>query len=642
MAESEAQFRALADNMPQLACVADVDGSVLWYNRRWHQYCGTTPERMLGWDWQSVHDPEVLPSVLERWRASVATGVPFEMTFPLRGADGVFRPFLTRMEPVRDKRGRITRWFGTNTDVTERRAAEVVNARLAAIVASTEDAIISYAPEDGHVLSWNKGAERLFGYTEAEMVGSLATRLRPSDLPEDERVGIVAWVLAGRAVMAHETVRVTKSGKRIPVSITASRMLGADGRVIGVSAIFHDLRSRLSSEARLRDSQEALRQAQKLEAIGQLAAGVAHDFNNILQGVMGGLELLLDEVEADGTAREIAELALHSARRGSGLTHHLLAYARKQVLQPKRVEVAPFLAEMQQLLARTLGPHVSVEVRADPVAPSIEVDPGQLHTALLNLALNAAHSMPGGGKLSLNAREIENDHRWVVVAVTDTGTGMDKATLAKACEPFFTTKGLDGTGLGLSMVQGFAEQSGGHVRIASAPGQGTTVMLWLPVAATPPSGSGRPQVPQAALRGSGRILLVDDVAEVLVTAGVSLERAGFKVTRVNGGEQALAALAMGGSGTRCDALVTDYAMPGMNGMGLIEQARALQPGLPALLITGFAEVAGGTEPLPESVTVLRKPFQRRELVEAVLTAMECSTLVQKRLDTDRESNGRQR
>jgi len=748
--DSEARFRALADNMPQLAWMADADGSIVWYNRRWHEYCGTTPEQMRGWGWEAVHDPRVLPDVLERWRACIATGAPFEMIFPLRGADGVFRPFLTRVRPVRDApdaehpEGQVTRWFGTNTDVTENHAAEAANAHLAAIVESSDDAIVSFAPEDRRILTWNKGAERLFGYTEAEMVGGPANRLRPPDLPEDERGGVAAWVMAGRPVVAHETVRVSKDGERIPVSITATRMLAPDGRVIGVSDIFHDLRPRVRADAalreseaqfratfeqaavgiahvgldgrwlrvnarlcamlgyteaellgalfqdithpddveanlaharqlsagevatysmekrylrpdgrllwafltsalvrtsdgtpryfvsvieditarkraeeRLRESEAQLRQAQKLEAIGRLAAGVAHDFNNLLQGVNGGLELVLDEVEAGTPAHEFAELALGSAKRGATLTHQLLSYARKQMLRPQPIDLAPFLSEMQRLLARTLGPHIAVKVRTGRATPPVQVDPGQLQTALLNLAINAAHAMPRGGTLLLDARGGSRDGgQRVVIAVTDTGAGMDAATLAQVFEPFFTTKGLDGTGLGLSMVQGFAVQSGGEVRIASAPGKGTTVMLWLP-AAKLGSSSDEQQSAPGRLWGSGRLLLVDDVADVLVTASAFLERAGFQVVQAESGNQALAVLA---AGERFDALVTDYAMPGMNGVELIEQARTVQPGLPALLITGFAEV-GGADALPEAVAVLRKPFQRRELVEAVLQAM---------------------
>lgn len=742
--ESEARFRALADNMAQLAWMADADGSIAWYNQRWHEYCGTTPEQMQGWGWQSVHDPEVLPSVLEHWRGSITTGAPFEMTFPLRGADGVFRPFLTRVEPIRDEGGRVTRWFGTNTDVTGQREVEAANAHLAAIVASSEDAIVSYAPQDGRVLSWNKGAEQLFGYAETEMVGGPATRLLPPDLPEDERGGLFTRAMAGHTVVAHETVRVSKNGERVPVSISVTQMLSPDGRVVGVSAIFRDLRPRLRAEAALRESEAqfratfeqaavgvahvgldgrwlrvngrlcamlgytetellartfqevthpddlepnlahvrrlvsgevarfstekrylrrdgsfvwaaltsalrrdpdssaplhlisvveditarkraeerlhesegALREAQKLEAIGRLAAGVAHDFNNILQGVSGALELVLDEVETGTPAHEFVQLALGSAKRGSTLTHHLLSYARKQMLQPAQLDLAPFLTDMQRLLARTLGPHIRVEALVDRATPSVEVDPGQLHTALLNLAINAAHAMPKSGTLSLDAREDSGaEQRWVVIAVTDTGMGMDTATLAQACEPFFTTKGADGTGLGLSMVQGFVEQSGGEMRIASAPGQGTTVQLRLPAAIAAASDGPEAQATSVEQQGgSGRVLLVDDVSEVLVTAGAFLERAGFQVSRAENGDQALALLA---AGERFDALVSDYAMPGLNGLGLIEQVRAVQPNLPALLITGFAEV-DSADTLPAAVAILCKPFQRRQLVEAVL------------------------
>jgi CheY-like chemotaxis protein len=224
--------------------------------------------------------------------------------------------------------------------------------------------------------------------------------------------------------------------------------------------------------------------------------------------------------------------------------------------------------------------------------------------------------MPRGGTLLLGAQVDSADQERVVIAVTDTGAGMDAATLAQVFEPFFTTKGLDGTGLGLSMVQGFAVQSGGEVRIESAPGKGTTVMLWLPVAQMANNSREQQSVP-ARLRGSGRLLLVDDVVDVLVTASAFLERAGFQVVQAGSGDQALAVLA---AGERFDALVTDYAMPGLNGVELIEQARTLQPGLAVLLITGFAEV-GGADTLPRAVAVLRKPFQRRELVAALLQVM---------------------
>jgi signal transduction histidine kinase len=372
-------------------------------------------------------------------------------------------------------------------------------------------------------------------------------------------------------------------------------------------------RLRLLKDLRNRDAQ--LVQSQKLEAIGRLAAGVAHDFNNILQSVTSGLELMLDDAEAGSASQALGETALNSARRGSYLTQHLLSYARKQMLQPKLLDIAQFLTEMERLLSRTLGTDIVVKSKIEKHLPHVFVDPGQLQTALLNFAFNAAYAMPAGGMLLLEGYTGGDKDRCVVIAVTDTGVGMDEATLAQAFEPFFTTKGLEGSGLGLSMVQGFAEQSGGSVAVESVLGKGTKVQLRLP-AALPKSKSEDRKSALAGLRGSGLILVVDDTPEVLMMMAVALERAGFQVARAMGGRQAIAHLE---SGERFDVLLTDYAMPGMNGAELIGRVRAIQPELAILVVTGFAE--GITAEIPEGVEVIRKPFQREELVEAILRTM---------------------
>ncbi|MBV9118752.1 MAG: response regulator, partial [Acetobacteraceae bacterium] len=368
--------------------------------------------------------------------------------------------------------------------------------------------------------------------------------------------------------------------------------------------------------------EETLRHGQKMEAIGRIAAGVAHDFNNILQSVMGGLELVLDEVETGTPAHGFAEVAIRAASRGAYLTHHLLAYARKQVLSPRVVDLAAFIAEMRTFLARTLGPHIAIEVCVDRATPPVEVDPSQLQTAVLNLAINAAHAMPRGGTLSLGVREesAAGEH-WIVLAVSDTGVGMDAATLAQACEPFFTTKGLEGTGLGLSMVQGFAEQSRGRLHIASTPGEGTTVELRLPPAAAEARRAAR-QPGQVGPRAGGRVLLVDDDPDVLVTTGAFLDRAGFQVVRASSGDEALALLARGDE--RFDALVSDYAMPGLNGAGLAVESQSVQPGLPVVVITGFASFKEAAA-LPEGTVMLHKPFQREHLITALRGVMRCDT-----------------
>jgi PAS domain S-box-containing protein len=376
--------------------------------------------------------------------------------------------------------------------------------------------------------------------------------------------------------------------------------------------------SRLLGEmaARAR-AEEALYHAQKLEAIGRLAAGVAHDFNNVLQSIVSSLELVLDDLVGGSAAHEFADIALEATKRGSSLTGHLLSYARKQMLRPRATALAPFLADLESLLSRSLGPQISIHVRLDG-QPSVLVDPGQLQTALLNLAINSAHAMPQGGTLRIDVKEARADYPWVVLTVTDGGQGMDAETLARAVEPFFTTKGTDGTGLGLSMVQGFVEQTGGKMYIESTPARGTRIEMCLP-----------PSAPEVQRRSSGhlatrlgRILLVDDTPDVLLATGAFLTKAGFTVCCAGSGEQALALLA---EDQLFDALVTDYAMPGLSGVDLITKGRIVQPGLPAVIITGFAGLANAAT-VPVRTLLLQKPFQRSELIDSITRVMEPNSL----------------
>jgi signal transduction histidine kinase/ActR/RegA family two-component response regulator len=363
-----------------------------------------------------------------------------------------------------------------------------------------------------------------------------------------------------------------------------------------------------------RNTDAQLRQSQKLEAIGRLAAGVAHDFNNILQSVISSLESALEDTQSGTPAHEFTGIALKSAIQGSSLTSYLLSYARKQMLQPKPVDLSSFLSEMQRLLSRTLGPQFQIDLKAAQVPTTIHVDSGQLHTALLNLSINASHAMPGGGTLTLETYEERVDKRQcVVIRVRDTGTGIDKATLTHVFEPFFTTKGLNGSGLGLSMVQGFAHQSGGGVRIESLQGEGTVVDLWLPVHSMTLATTIEPGIP-AKLHGAGRIMLVDDAADVLATVAAFLEKAGFQVVKAASGVDALAILKQS---EPFDVIVTDYAMAGMNGVELITKARLTKPKIAALLISGFTEVRP-TDTLPFGVNLLRKPFLRRQMITALL------------------------
>ena len=391
------------------------------------------------------------------------------------------------------------------------------------------------------------------------------------------------------------------------------------------AALAAALRERADAEARLRDlqtrdraelerlvdersralqaTQSQLLQAQRMEAVGQLTAGVAHDFNNMLQVQMGGLEMVLDLVRGDAEATRFTEMAIAASEHGAKLTHALLAFSRKQVLKPEAVNLSVLLERLRGLLKRTLDPRINLQldIPADIVGPL--ADAAQLEAALLNLCLNGRDAMgEAGGLLLLQARAgvdapgapdgIDRLHA-VVLSVSDAGSGMDPATLARVCEPFFTTKGAGrGSGLGLSMVQGFVRQSGGELRIDSAPGEGTRVELWLPEAAsrsksTAAIEAARAQeaAPSRAVAG-GQVLLVEDEPNLRELIGTALVQAGFDVTVLSSG---VAALALLRDGTHVQALVTDYAMPDMTGGELVREARRLRPCLPALIITGYAD-----------------------------------------------------
>jgi PAS domain S-box-containing protein len=480
--------------------------------------------------------------------------------------------------------------------------------------------------QNGTILYGNRRLATMLGLPLEHLAGQA---LQTFVLAENVAVLSRLFAQAGHGAARGEITLRGERDRQVPVQISLG-YLRRDGDQTVLCGMLTDLteqhehrremadnNARLEAEiANRKQVEDVLRHAQKLEAIGALAAGVAHDFNNILQSIVGCLELVQDDFAADAPGRRFVDIALNAAVRGSSLTHHLLSYARQQILQPHTVALAPILAELQEMLTRTLRPNVTVQVHTHQM-PAIVVDPGQLQTALLNLAINASHAMPQGGSVSIEAHvESVGGAPWVRIAVTDTGIGMDEATLARATEPFFTTKGVNGCGLGLSMVHGFAAQSGGRFNITSAPGAGTTVELWLPTAAAAEPHS--PAAGPAGRHATGRILLVDDNDDVLVTTGAFLKKAGFEVVQAASGEQALALLTAGG---RFDALVSDHAMPGMNGAELLAAAHLHQPGLSAVIITGFADASYAAS-LPAATPVLHKPFQHFDLIAALRLVIE--------------------
>jgi signal transduction histidine kinase/CheY-like chemotaxis protein len=386
---------------------------------------------------------------------------------------------------------------------------------------------------------------------------------------------------------------------------------------------------------RTREREEALAQlheAQKLETIGQLTGGVAHDFNNLLTPVMGNLDMLRRRISADDArSQRLVENALQATGRAATLVQRLLAFARRQDLQPRAVDVSGLIMGLEDLVTRSIGPTIKVAVDAPANLPAARVDPSQLELAVLNLAINARDAMPGGGRLAMEVRSDEvaasrsdrlREGRYIRISVIDTGVGMDASTLKRAIEPFFSTKGLGkGTGLGLSMVHGLAAQSGGALKLSSTPGIGTRAELWLPAADEEAAANEQVHVEAVLAARPATVLLIDD--EELVRAGTAemLMDLGYSVIQVGSGVEALAVLR-----TReidIDVLVTDYLMPAMSGADLVREALRIRPGLPTLLITGYTNlIQGPGAELPR----LAKPFRQAELATRIAELIETANL----------------
>ncbi|MCW5772103.1 MAG: response regulator, partial [Rhodospirillaceae bacterium] len=429
----------------------------------------------------------------------------------------------------------------------------------------------------------------------------------------------------GRAMRNFETRYVHKDGSAVPLAWTG---------IWSEAEQLHFFVGRDMTERNAAD--EKLRRAQRLEAVGQLTGGIAHDFNNLLTVVIGNLDLLQSRLAADPAAAKLAESALQASLRGAALTRQLLAFARRQPLVSKVIDVNERVSAIFALLQRTLGEQIAIQTSLDPDLWPALVDPVQLESAVVNLAINARDAMPKGGNLLIDTANKRVDESYVastldatpgdyvMLGVSDTGTGMSPETLARVFEPFFTTKPAgQGTGLGLSMVYGFAKQSQGHVQIYSEVGEGTSVRLYLPRApgdAVAEASVATPDTPPRARAGE-RILAVEDNADVRQTVTGQLVEFGYDVVAAENAEEALAILARDGN---FDLLFTDVVMPGgANGYDLARHARQLRPGLKVLLTSGFhAHSLAAKERDGKANPLLMKPYRRTELAAKVRAVLD--------------------
>lgn len=603
----------------------DAGGHVASWNPGAQRFKGYTSEEILGVHFSRFYTPEDLATDLPARALRQAAGQGrFEQEgWRLRKNGERFWAHVV-IDPIRSPAGEIIGFAKITRDLSERKAAEEAlrksEQQFRLLVQGVTDYAIYMLSPAGEVTNWNPGAARIKGYLPDEVIGRHFSLFytpedRASRLPE-----LALRTAAAEGRFEREGWRVRKDGSRFWAHVVIDAIRDDSGSVIGFAKITRDDTERMKAEKALAATREALFQSQKLEAIGQLTGGVAHDFNNLLTAVLGSLELVRNRLAYDPRISPLVDNAIQGAQRGAALTQRMLAFARKQDLQLEPVELSGLVRGMLDFLRRTIGGQVEINNCLPAALPRIRTDPTQLESALLNLIVNARDAMPDGGRVDLSAEvcEVGADHlrlspgNYVRLRVRDTGQGMDEATLARAAEPFFTTKGVGrGTGLGLPMVHGLMAQSGGEMTLRSKPGQGVTVELWFPVgegdAETPAPHAARVEVPRAA--DSRRVLLVDDDDLVRVNTAALLEDLGYEVVSASSGAEALSILKQR---PEVDVVLTDFVMPQMNGAALRDEMRRLRENLPVIITSGYPDLEAGGH---AAKGYLPKPFTQEQLLE---------------------------
>lgn len=621
--ESENRFRRIADSAPAPMWVTGLDRTREFANQAYVEFLGVPYDEALKFDWRTIIHPDDAPRIYAEQIEKEASLQPFTLEARYRRADGAWRWIRSQSQPRWGPDGAHAGFIGVASDLTEAHEAEAALRRLndeleRRVEERTADMerlyseapvlLLSVDPE-GRVVTASDRWLEFMGYERAAVIGRPVVDFMADPGAGDRAMRRLAHLSRTELAGDAEYRMRTASGDLVDVVASSRAVRDAEGRFLRTISALVDVTARKRAE-------EQLRQAQKMEAVGQLTGGVAHDFNNLLTPVIGSLDLLRRKLADDPRSVRLLEGAAHAADRAATLVQRLLAFARRQELRPEPTDVALLVDNLMALLERSVGPGVRVEVAASADAPPAMVDANQLELALLNLAVNARDAMPGGGRLriELDRAVSETGAPMVRLAVVDEGVGMDEATLARAVEPFFSTKRLgEGTGLGLSMVHGLAAQSGGRLELHSRPGEGVRAELWLP-AAEAPAVEARAEAPAAGTNGAPlSVMLVDDEDLVRAVTAEMLAELGCQVTQARNAEEALARFR---SGAIADAVVTDFLMPGMRGSELAAAVRAERPDLPVLVITGYADKAGEIDAYDR----LNKPFRKADLEAWIVRA----------------------
>jgi two-component system, cell cycle sensor histidine kinase and response regulator CckA len=626
--QSEIGHRLLFESSPVPVLAFSVDSlDILAANRAALRLYGYTQDELLTmklWDLRVDADEPAA-------RTTVASGGDGELIGVVRHRrrDGslLFVEYQSHPLTFLGHRARLA----VMTDITGRHEAEQMRSLLSAIVRSSNDAVVS-KDLSGTITSWNDAAERLFGYSSLDALGKSIEILIPNDLRAEE-ASLLATIAGGTPVNNYETVRRRKDGDSVHVSLSLSPILDGTGKVVGASKTARDLRPQLAAAAALRRTEDQLRQAQKMDAVGRLAGGIAHDFNNALSVILGCSGLILADLSANDPTREDVDEIRLAATRAADLTRQLLMFSRQQVVAPRVVDLNYVLVDMDKMLRRIIGEDIDLVSSPAAGLGRILADPSHLDQVVMNLVVNARDAMPKGGQLTIETANVDLDAEYgrehlgakpgpyVMLAVTDTGHGMDDATRARIFEPFFTTKETGkGTGLGLSTVFGIVQQAGGSVWVYSELGTGTTFKLYFPRVESE-ADSLEPATSARVLRGTETVLLVEDQDNVRAIARAILKRAGYEVLVAHAAGDALV-LCEQHQG-KIDLLLTDVVMPQLSGIELAKRIAQTRPETKVLYMSGYTDdsvvrhgVLGG------DMAFLQKPFTPESLAGRVRDVLD--------------------
>ncbi|WIG53647.1 MAG: Two-component system sensor histidine kinase/response regulator hybrid [Afipia sp.] len=628
----EGRYRLLVEAVTDYAIyMLDPEGRVTSWNAGAQRFKGYTHDEIIGRHFSQFYGEEDRKAGLpaRALEISAREGKFENEGWRIRKDGSRFWAHVV-IDPIRSPDGRLVGFAKITRDLTERKAAQdrlrQKEEQFRLLVQSVTDYALYMIDPEGYVSSWNLGAERIKQYRAEEIIGQHFSKFYTEGdrLKGEPQNALATARREGR--FEKEGWRVRKDGTQFWANIIIDPIRDETGAIIGFAKITRDITERRETQKALEQAREALAHSQKMDAIGQLTGGIAHDFNNLLMVILGSLELAGKRLPDDARVATLISNATQAAQRGAALTQRMLAFARRQDLDLKPIDIPALVRGMTDLLQSSLGPSVQIETRFPLKLDLVHADANQLEMALLNLAVNARDAMPDGGSIVIAAREETvkprsrsklKAGRYVRLSVKDTGEGMDKATLRRAMEPFFTTKGVGrGTGLGLSMVHGMTEQSGGRFFLKSQKGEGTTAEIWLPAAkATRPAQGGR--FIKDGVTGTRPlvVLAVDDDGLVLMNTAVMLQDMGHTVFEATSGNQALEILRREPS---VDLVITDHAMPRMTGAQLAAAIKAERPELPVILATGYAELPPDVDArLPK----LGKPFRQQELMQAVTAAI---------------------